>query len=94
MSTQTELEPVDLSKYAFAPECDVCSIRTATNIAQGCADKHPVLMCDECLDRGLDIIASFIRMWQRCNKRVFICGDCYRPVLNLDTHLDVRRLHP
>lgn len=86
------LEAVDLSEYTFAPECDLCD-NPATVIAQGCADKHPVLMCDKCLDRGLEVISMYIRMWQRCNKRVFICGDCYRPVLNLDTHLEVRRLH-
>lgn len=92
MSASTELEQVDLTKYAFAPDCDVCTKVKATVVAQGCADQHPVLMCDECLDRGLEVIAMFIRMWQKFNKRVFVCGDCYRPVLTLDTHLDVRRL--
>ena len=33
MSTQTELEPVDLSKYTFAPECDRCGAE-ATIIGQ------------------------------------------------------------
>lgn len=51
-------------------------------------------MCETCLDRGLEVISMFVHMWMRANKRVFICGDCYRPVLNLDTHLEVRRLHP
>ena len=92
MAAQTELEPVDLKKYAVAPECDVCGQTEATVIAKGCADPHPVLMCDSCLNRGLEVISTYVRMWQRFNKRVFICGDCYRPVLNLDTHLDVRRL--
>jgi hypothetical protein len=36
VSTQTELEPVDLSKYTFAPECDRCGAE-ATIIGQGCA---------------------------------------------------------
>lgn len=93
MSTQTELAPVDLSKYAFAPDCDVCG-DPATVIAKGCRDKQPVLMCNKCLDRGLEAINTFIHVWMRCNKRVFICGDCYRPVLNLDTHLEVKRLRP
>ena len=92
MAASPELESVDLKKYTFAPGCDVCDERTATIIAQGCADSQPVLMCDECLERGLEVISLYIRMWQRLNKRVFVCGDCYRPVLNLDTHLDVRRL--
>lgn len=91
MSVQTALPPVDLSKYTFAPGCERCS-EPAAIIAQGCADKQPVLMCETCLERGLEVISTFIRMWQRTNKRVFICGDCYRPVLNLDTHLEVRRL--
>lgn len=93
MSTQTPLEPVDLSAHTFAPACDLCP-NSATVIAQGCADKQPVLMCETCLDRGLEVISMFVHMWMRANKRVFICGDCYRPVLNLDTHLEVRRLHP
>ena len=92
VSGTTELEQVDLSKHVFAPACDVCGTNKATHVAQGCADAHPVLMCDGCLDRGLEVIALYIRMWQKLNKRVFVCGDCYRPVLTLDTHLDVRRL--
>lgn len=92
MAAPTELEAVDLSKYTFAPDCDVCGVEQATSIAKGCADKHPVLMCDGCLDRGLEVIAMYVRMWQRLNKRVFICGDCYRPMLYMETHIDVRRL--
>lgn len=90
----TELASVDLTKYVFAPDCDVCQAQKATNVAKGCADERPVLMCDECLDRGLEVVSTYIRLWQKTNKRVFICGDCYRPVLSLDTHLDVRRLRP
>lgn len=92
--TATQLEPVDLSEYTCAPGCDVCDKRQATIIAQGCADAHPVLMCNECLKRGLEVLTMFVHMWQKANKRVFICGDCYRPVFNLDTHLDVRKLSP
>jgi hypothetical protein len=94
VATITELESVDLTKYALAPECGTCHSNPATIIAKGCADKHPVLMCDECLDRGLEVISLYIRMWQRLNKKVFICGDCYRPVLHMDTHLEVKRWHP
>lgn len=94
MTATTELEPVDLSEYACTPDCDVCDKAQATHIAQGCADKHPVLMCVDCLTRGLEVLAMFVHMWQKHNKRVFICGDCYRPVFNLDTHLDVRKLSP
>lgn len=94
MASPTELEPVDLKKYTFSPECDVCEgePNSAVVIAQGCGDAHPVLMCQGCLDRGLEVVALYVRMYQRFNKRVFVCGDCYRPVLNLDTHLDVRKL--
>lgn len=92
MSTQTALEPVDLSKYTFAPDCETCGKQAATVVAQGCADKHPVLMCEPCLERGLEVISMFIHMYQRFNKRICVCGDCYRPILHLDTHLEVRRL--
>jgi hypothetical protein len=93
VSTQTELEPVDLSKYAFAPECDSCGAE-ATVIGQGCGDSAPVLLCDKCLERALEVIRLYVRTWQRCNKQVMICGRCYRPVLTLDTHLEVKRLNP
>lgn len=92
MAASAELESVDLSKYALIPECDICTTEEATVVAQGCGDARPVLMCDGCLHRGLEVISTYVRMWQRANKRVFVCGDCYRPVLTLETHLDVRRL--
>ncbi|AHY84141.1 hydrolase [Mycobacterium phage MosMoris] len=91
MTSTSGLESVDLSNYSFAPSCDRCP-KPAAVVAQGCADKHPVLMCDDCLSRGLEVIAMFVRMWQKVNKRVCVCGDCYRPILTLDTHLEVRRL--
>ena len=90
----TELQSVDLTEYRYAPDCEMNCGRAATIIGQGCNDKQPVLLCDECLDLGLTRISNFIKMWQRANKRVFICGDCYRPILSLSTHLDVRRLAP
>lgn len=90
--TQSDLLPVDISAYRFTPDCERDCGRPARVIAQGCCDKQPVMLCDECLHRGLEVLANFIKMWQRLNKRVFICGDCYRPVLHLENHLDVRLL--
>lgn len=55
-------------------------------------DTHPVCMCDEHLERGLEVVANYVRMYQKVNKRILICGDCHRPVLALDTHLEVKRL--
>lgn len=85
------LESVDISAHQFQPSCELCP-RPATVIAQGCMDKHPVLMCDECLDRGIELIKEVVHYYQRFNKRVMICGDCQRPILRLDTHLEVKRL--
>jgi hypothetical protein len=93
VSTQIELEPVDLRKYEFTSGCDRCGAE-ATIVGQGCGDSAPVLLCDKCLERGLDIIRVYVRTWQRGNKQVMICGGCYRPVLTLDTHLEVKRLNP
>lgn len=90
----TELEPVDLTEYRYAPDCEMGCGRAGTVIGQGCADKHPVVLCDECLDSGLKLISQFVHDWQLEHRRIFICGNCYRPVLRLDTHLDVRRLNP
>jgi ribosomal protein L37AE/L43A len=53
-----------------------------------------VLLCDKCLERGLEVIRLHVRTWQRDNNRVMICGGCYRPILTLDTHLEVKRLNP
>ena len=55
VSTQIELEPVDLCEYEFAPGCDRCGSE-ATIIGQGCGDSAPVLLCDKCLERGLEVI--------------------------------------
>ena len=93
VSTQIELEPVDLREYEFAPGCDRCGSE-ATIIGQGCGDSAPVLLCDKCLERGLEVIRLHVRTWQRDNNRVMICGGCYRPILTLDTHLAVKRLTP
>jgi hypothetical protein len=53
-----------------------------------------VLLCDKCLERGVEVIRLYVRTWQRGNKQVMLCGGCYRPVLTLDTHLEVKRLNP
>ena len=92
------LADVDLSEHVLPePQCEStwhqqrCD-NPATIIAQGCMDKHPVLMCESCFNRGVDLIKTVIKYWQRLNKRVMICGDCHRPILCLDTHLTVKRL--
>jgi hypothetical protein len=86
------LEQVDLSEHNYAPDCDMGCGRKAVVIAQGCRDKEPVVLCQDCLDVGIHRIEMAIKMFMRFNKRVMICGDCHRPIINLDTHLDVRKL--
>jgi len=63
VSTQIELEPVDLREYEFAPGCDRCGSE-ATIIGHGCGDSAPVLLCDKCLERGLEVIQLHVRTWQ------------------------------
>lgn len=89
--TQSTLESVDLSHISFGPDCDLCD-QPAEFIGQGCGDKAPVLMCKNHLDRGLEVIRMYVRMWQKTNKQIMVCGHCYRPMLNLATHLEVKRL--
>jgi hypothetical protein len=87
------LAAVDLSEHQFRPICEMVDCdHPATVIAKGCMDKAPVVMCDQCFDRGIELVKSTIRMYQRSNKRVLVCGDCHRPILRLDTHIDVSRL--
>jgi len=88
----TQATPVDLTEYHFQEQCDRGCGRDATVVARGCMDKAPALLCDQCLKRGLEVISNYVHMYQRTNKKVLICGDCHRPILNLDTHLDVRLL--
>lgn len=57
-------------------------------------DREAVAMCGQCLQRGLDLIRKAVNMYQKFNKRVMICGDCYRPILRLDTHLEIRETWP
>jgi hypothetical protein len=90
--TDMALEAVELPSQPYHPPCEMGCGRPAVIIAQGCMDKQPVVMCDECLNRGIEVIKTYVHTYQRVNKRVLICGDCHRPVLRLDTHLDVRRL--
>lgn len=86
------LEAVDLTQYAFLPDCDQCHTQKATIVGQGCADAQPTLLCEGCLERGLEVIANYVKLWMRCNKRVMICEECHRPMINLETHLDIRYL--
>ena len=57
VSTQTELEPVDLSKYTFAPECDRCGAE-ATIIGQGCGG----LLASGPLAGGEQIVVGLLRL--------------------------------
>lgn len=87
------LAAVDLSEHTFRPPCEGANCdKPAAVIAQGCMDKHPVVMCEDCFNRGIEVIKNFVRMYQKLNKKVMVCGDCYRPILRLDTHLEVKRL--
>ena len=82
--------PVDLSQYTFPNLCS-CG-QPAEYLAKGCMDAEPVSLCGTCYQQGMDVIVNYIKEWQRIHRRVLICGDCHRPVINLDTHLEVRRL--
>lgn len=91
MSSALATPVVDLTEK-FDQPCDLGCGRAATHIAKGCADKHAVHMCTPCLQRGLDVIRKLVRMHQKHAKRVCICADCYRPLLTLETHLEIREL--
>ena len=84
--------PVDLDD-AFAPTCamEECG-KPASYLVQGCCDKAPALLCDDCYTTALTRLVTYLRLYQRVNKRVMICGDCHRPVLTLSTHLEVSYL--
>ena len=84
-------ETVDLTEYVFSQQCERCD-KPAAVIVKGCMDKEAVTLCDPCLKRGLDVIATYIHYYQRLNKRVLVCQDCSRPILTLETHIDIRRL--
>lgn len=80
------------AEYTFPEMCERDCGRPATVVAKGCMDKNPTAMCNECLDRGLEVISNMVKMYQKHNRRVLICGDCHRPVLTLDTHLEIKPL--
>ena len=88
----TQAAPVDLTEYSFKQVCDNGCGRDAAYVAKGCMDKDAVLLCQQCLTRGLEVVRNFVRMHQRTAKRVIICGDCYRPILHLETHVEIREL--
>lgn len=90
MATDVLQTPVDLSERHDHPICEQGCGRRAVHIAKGCMDKHPVLLCEEHYRRGVQVIIMYLKMYQRLNKRVLICGDCNRPILTLETHLEVR----
>lgn len=92
MTTDVLQTTVDLSERQDRLTCERMCGRPAIYITKGCMDKQPVLLCDECYTRGVQVIIMYLRMYQRTNKRVLICGDCHRPVLTLDTHLEVKYL--
>lgn len=81
---------VDLSSYDFTPRC-ACG-KPADVLAKGCRDGESQPMCDPCLTRGLDVISKWVHLYQKHNHRVAICGDCHRPILTLETHLEIKRL--
>jgi hypothetical protein len=83
---------MELTDVTFHPDCELACGRKAQFIAQGCMDKQPVLMCEGCLERGIHLVELTIHMYMRLNKRPLVCGDCYRPILNLDTHVSVTKV--
>lgn len=90
MSTQAP-EAIDLTEYVFSQQCERCD-KPATVIAKGCMDKEAVYLCDLCLKRGLEVIKTYIHYYQRLNKRILVCQDCHRPIINLSTHLELQHL--
>lgn len=89
------MEPVDLSQPQYSPTCayidhgEPCG-KPAEVMAKGCMDKEPALLCAEHLKLSVKRVEMTIRAYQQLNKRVLICGDCYRPILTLDTHIDIK----
>lgn len=78
--------------YTFTSLCDLGCGQPATAIAKGCMDKTPTMLCNTCLQRGIELVGLVIHTYMRLNKQILICGDCHRPILNLDTHIDIRHL--
>jgi hypothetical protein len=90
MTVQTA--PIDLTEYSFKQTCDRGCGREADVMARGCSDVDPVLLCEPCLKRGLDVIHKYVHMYQKHNHRIAICEACYRPILHLETHLEIHTL--
>ena len=82
---------VDLASYSFHPACEVCD-KPATVLAKGCMDKQSAALCDSCLKRGLEVVGNAVKLYQRLNKKVLICGDCHRPILTLETHVEITEI--
>ena len=85
-------EVVDLTEYTFTQGCVMGCGRDAAVIAKGCMDKEAVYLCDRCFTRGLDLVRLVVRMYQKLNRKILVCDDCHRPIITLETHIDVRRL--
>lgn len=89
--TTPRLQSVDMPTHRYAPQCDMCP-SDAVVIAQGCNDKQPVLLCQEHITRGLELLDTYLKLWRQVNKKVMICGDCHRPILTLETHMEIKKL--
>jgi hypothetical protein len=87
------LNPLTCANTSLRPGVTAAAPKPPS-LARAAATPPPVLLCDKCLERGLEVILLSVRTWQRDNNRVMICGGCYRPILTLDTHLEVKRLNP
>lgn len=85
--SMTLAEPAELTE-TFTQQCEQCG-GDADYLAKGCMDKEAVYMCAACLQRGVARIRAFIKMYQHFNKKICICGDCYRPILTLETHIEL-----
>lgn len=91
------MEPVDLSQPQYSPTCGytdhdgVCG-KPADVMAKGCMDIEPALLCQDHLAVCIHRVELVVHMYQKLNKRVMICGNCYRPILTLDTHIDIKEI--
>lgn len=90
--TSTLDAPVVADLTIEKPQCETCNQRPAMFLAKGCADKAPTHMCGQCLQRGLDVVRKYVQLYQRLNRKIMVCGDCYRPVLTLETHVEILEL--
>lgn len=93
MSSATETRPVDLAAYEIHPECEHCG-GPATHVGQGCMDRTEVMLCEPCLEAAMQLIRTVVKLFQRRHRRIMVCGDCYRPILSLETHMSIQRIAP